>query len=76
MNRARLENIGFALALIFAVVALAALAAAQSTQVQGLITGRSGATMALKTQDSETITVLLTPDTQVQEEEEAFGLSI
>lgn len=74
MNRARLENIRFALALIFAVVALAALAAAQSTQVQGLITGRSGATMALKTQDSETITVLLTPDTQVQEEEGAFHL--
>jgi|SRR5450432_2934031 OmpA-OmpF porin, OOP family len=42
------------------------LASAQS-QVQGLITGRSGATMTVKTQDAETIVVLLTADTQVQE---------
>jgi hypothetical protein len=72
MNRVRLEDIKFTIALIFAVLALPSLAAAQSSQLQGLITGRSGATMALKTQDAETITVLLTPDTQVQEGEGAF----
>lgn len=45
----------------------ASLAAAQGAQVKGLITGRSGSTMTVKTQDSETITVALTTDTQVQE---------
>lgn len=48
--------------------------AAQSTQVQGLITGRSGATMTVKTQDNETIVVALTTDTQVQEVEGAFKM--
>jgi outer membrane protein OmpA-like peptidoglycan-associated protein len=43
------------------------LAAAQDTKIQGLIVGRSGATMTVKTADSETITVALTPDTQVDE---------
>jgi len=43
--------------------------AAGQTQIQGLITGRSGATMSVKTQDSETIVVLLTTDTQVEEVE-------
>jgi len=49
------------------------LASAQS-QVQGLITGRSGATMTVKTQDNETIVVALTPDTQVQEVQGAFKM--
>ena len=43
------------------------LAAAQDTKIQGLIVGRSGATMTVKTADSETIAVALTPDTQVDE---------
>ena len=50
----------------------ASLAAAQGTQVKGLITGRSGSTMTVKTQDSETITEALTTDTQVQEVDGAF----
>ena len=37
--------------------------------MQGLITGRSGATMTVKNQDSETVIVALTDDTQVQESE-------
>ena len=53
--------------LLLAVLVLTSLAAAQDTQIKGLITGRSGATMTVKTQDNETITVALTTDTQVQE---------
>lgn len=42
---------------------------AQSTQVQGLITGRSGATMTVKTQSGESMVVVLSPGTQVDEAE-------
>jgi hypothetical protein len=72
MDGNRLASWKCALGLFFAVLALASHAAAQSNQVQGLITGRSGATMALKTQDGEAITVLLTADTQVQEDQGLF----
>jgi OmpA-OmpF porin, OOP family len=74
MNRMRFGNFSIGLGLIVAGLALAVVAAAQDTQIKGLITGRSGATMAVKTQDNETITVALTADTQVQEIEGAFKL--
>ena len=74
MNRMRFGNFSIGLGLILAGLALAVVAAAQDTQIKGLITGRSGATMAVKTQDNETITVALTADTQVQEIEGAFKL--
>jgi OmpA-OmpF porin, OOP family len=74
MNRKRFGNFSIGLRLILAALALAAGAAAQDTQIKGLITGRSGATMTVKTQDNETITVALTTDTQVQEIEGAFKL--
>src|SRR5271167_4442383 len=48
---------------------LCGVAAAQSAQVQGLITGRTGATMQVQGQDTEIVTVILTAATQVQEEE-------
>ena len=69
MNRNRSVKfiLGCALSLLF----LASAASAQ-TQIQGLITGRSGATMTVKTQDSEPVVVALTPDTQVQEVEGVF----
>jgi hypothetical protein len=51
---------------LLAVLVLASAAAAQ-TQVQGLITGHSGATMMVKTKDGETVVVALTPETQVDE---------
>jgi OmpA-OmpF porin, OOP family len=60
------------LATLCAVVAFCALAAAQSNQEKGVINGRSGATMTIQTQDSGTVTVLLTPDTQVEEPEGVF----
>jgi outer membrane protein OmpA-like peptidoglycan-associated protein len=56
--------LGFAAALM-----LSGAAAAQSAQVQGLITGRTGATMQVQGQDTETVTVILTAATQVEEVE-------
>ena len=41
--------------------------ASAQTEVKGAITGRSGATMSVKTQDSGAVTVLLTSTTQVVE---------
>jgi len=73
MNRNTLGSMRFAIGLILAVVFWSSMAAAQ-TQVQGVITGRSGATMTVKTQDGETIVVALSAATQVQEVEGAFKL--
>jgi OOP family OmpA-OmpF porin len=57
----------------FAVVfLLCTVAAAQSNNLKGVINGRSGATMTIKTQDSEQVTVVLTSTTQVVEPEGAF----
>lgn len=44
-------------------------AAAQSQKVQGVINGRSGATMTLQTIDTPKLVVLLTPSTEVDEVE-------
>ncbi len=68
MNRIRTESVRFILGCVLALLFLTTVATAQ-TQIQGLITGRSGATMSVKTQDAETVVVALTPDTQVQESE-------
>ncbi len=46
---------------------LCGVATAQSTEVKGAITGRSGANMTVKTQDSGDVTVVLTPTTKVVE---------
>jgi len=50
---------------------LCATVAAQSTQVQGVINGRSGATMSLQT-DSGNVTVLLTDYTQAEDVQGIF----
>lgn len=68
MTRNRLGWSGYFVGLVLASLVFAGLAKAQ-TQVQGLITGRSGATMTVKTQDGEPVVVLLTTDTQVDEVE-------
>jgi outer membrane protein OmpA-like peptidoglycan-associated protein len=57
---------------LFALIVLCAVAAAQNNQEKGVINGRSGATMTIQTQDSGNVTVLLTPDTQVEEPEGVF----
>jgi outer membrane protein OmpA-like peptidoglycan-associated protein len=46
--------------------------AAQTAKAQGLITGRSGETMTLQTQDSSKLVVVLTDDTQVAQIEGVF----
>jgi OmpA-OmpF porin, OOP family len=73
MNRNRIFNTSRILGLLLGALFVCSLASAQN-QIQGLIVGRSGATMTVKTQDSESIVVLLTPTTQVQEVEGAFKL--
>ncbi len=52
-----------------ALLLIAATAAAQSADVQGVIDGRSGATMTVKSPDSGNVVVLLTDNTQVEEVE-------
>jgi hypothetical protein len=51
---------------------LSGIAAAQNNHEKGVVNGRSGATMTIQTQDSGNVTVVLTPDTQVEEPEGAF----
>lgn len=51
---------------------LCGIATAQNDQVKGVINGRSGATMSVQTQGGENVTVVLTPDTQVEEPEGVF----
>jgi outer membrane protein OmpA-like peptidoglycan-associated protein len=48
------------------------IAAAQSVQVQGVINGRSGATMTVQTQDAGNVVVVLTNDTDVRESSGLF----
>ena len=57
---------------LMAAVLLAGVAAAQSAQLQGVINGRSGATMTVQTQDQGTVVVLLSDNTEVQESEGVF----
>jgi outer membrane protein OmpA-like peptidoglycan-associated protein len=66
--------IGLSLAVLLGILFVASLAVAQTSQVQGLIAGRSGATMTVKTADNETVVVALTADTDVQECEGMFKL--
>jgi OOP family OmpA-OmpF porin len=60
----------FATALAIQLTACAVIAHAQS--VQGVINGRSGATMTLQTADTPKLVVLLTPNTDVGEVEGVF----
>lgn len=57
---------------LVAALVLSGVTAAQSTQVKGVINGRSGATMTVQSQNSETVTVVLTAATQVLEPEGLF----
>ena len=61
-------RLGSSFGLLFGVLAFAGIARAQEHQIRGLIVARSGATMTVKTPDSENIVVALTDDTQVEEE--------
>jgi OOP family OmpA-OmpF porin len=57
-----------------ALLLFAGTAIAQSAQLQGVIDGRRGATMTIKSQDSGTVVVLLTDNTQVEEVEGGFHM--
>ncbi len=73
MNSSRMVRMVLGATLSLAGVILAGgMAAAQSAQLQGLITGRSGANMTVQSEMSGNVTVVLTPATQVEEVEGLF----
>src|SRR5215471_16812000 len=66
MTRSRSRKKGFIrMSSLPVLAAFAILASAESVKVEGLIVGRSGATMILKTSNSPNQLVLLTDTTQV-----------
>jgi OOP family OmpA-OmpF porin len=71
MKRSRTVRIVFVASLSLAALVLTCnIVAAQN--IQGVINGRSGATMTLQTQDSGNVVVILTPSTEVDEVEGLF----
>jgi len=66
----RLASIRVSLLMVLA--ALSAIAFAETTKIEGLIKGRSGATMTLQTSDSPNLVVLLTDTTQVGQVQGVF----
>jgi OOP family OmpA-OmpF porin len=72
MNKCRFAARGFVVAMSLATLLLCSAAQAQTTKAQGLITGRSGETMTLQTQDSSKIVVVLTDNTQVDQVQGVF----
>ena len=69
MKKTRIAGTSFVALSLAALLLLCSAAIAQSTQVQGVIDGRRGATMTVKGQDGTNTVVLLTDSTQVQEVE-------
>jgi len=72
MNKCRFAARGLAVAMSLATLLLCGAAQAQTTKAQGLITGRSGETMTLQTQDSSKVVVVLTDSTQVDQVQGVF----
>jgi len=73
MNRSKSLSIGLMVAAsLAAIVLVSSVAAAQSAKLQGVINGRSGATMTVQTQDMGNVVVVLTNDTQVEDESGVF----
>ena len=67
MNRAFVAITSVVMMSLTTLLLLCGSVAAQTTKAQGLITGRSGETMTLQTQDSSKLVVVLTDDTQVEQ---------
>jgi outer membrane protein OmpA-like peptidoglycan-associated protein len=68
MSTDRIAKVAFVVSLSLAALALlCGVAGAQSAQLQGVINGRSGATMTVQSQDLGNVVVLLTDDTQVED---------
>ena len=75
MNEARIARIAFAVTLwLAAVLPLCDTAVAQKANVSGVIVGRSGATMTVKSQDAGMVAVLLSDNTDIRETEGLFQL--
>jgi len=72
MNKYRFATIELVVTMCLATVLLCGAAAAQTVKAQGLITGRSGETMTLQTQDSSKVVVVLTDNTQVAQIQGVF----
>jgi OOP family OmpA-OmpF porin len=68
MKRSRIVRIVFIASLSLAALVLTCNGVA-AQNIQGVINGRSGATMTLQTQDSGNVVVILTPSTEVDEVE-------
>ena len=72
MNNSKL-SIPFRVILAFTTcLLLYGIASAQNDQVKGVINERSGATMTVQSQEGGNVTVVLTPNTQVEEPEGIF----
>jgi OmpA-OmpF porin, OOP family len=70
MKKTKIARIMLAATLSLAtLLLLCGTSVAQSTQVQGIIDGRKGATMTVKSADGSSVVVLLTDSTEVQEVE-------
>lgn len=75
MHRGRALDVVCAAATLCVIVIVGCgLSLAQSAQLQGLITGRSGASMTVQTQTAGKVTLVLTPATQVQEASGVFHI--
>jgi OmpA-OmpF porin, OOP family len=72
MNSKKLRTPMRASLILASFLLVCGIAIAQNDQVKGVINGRSGATMSVLSQGGESITVVLTTDTQVLEPEGAF----
>ena len=68
MKKAKITRIALVATLSVAALLLLCGAAVAQTQIQGVIDGRSGATMTVKSPDGNVV-VLLTDSTQVEEVE-------
>jgi outer membrane protein OmpA-like peptidoglycan-associated protein len=67
MKRSRWFTISFVATTLAILLLFCGAAAAQSAKAEGLITGRSGATMTLQTSDAPKLVVLLTDSTKVEQ---------
>jgi OOP family OmpA-OmpF porin len=72
MNSKQLRNPLRVSLVLAAFLLVCGIGVAQNDQVKGVINGRSGATMSVLSRGGESITVVLTADTQVLEPEGAF----
>ncbi|MGO9303119.1 MAG: OmpA family protein [Candidatus Korobacteraceae bacterium] len=74
MRKTRISRITFMAVVSLTALLFCGIAIAQSVQVQGIIDGRSGATMTVKSPGAANVVVLLTDSTDVQEVEGGLHL--